>query len=145
MIWSFRPAMFAIRTPYDAYGDTLDAWQRVMMAGMDLMSASANAARATATMPLGQVTFNFPYSGDVTQHIAPETRFGLLEQAGDAETEQAVVEHVASYGRQLGWIVDLLDEMAAGTDGIDPDKRAKVADLKRRVDALKTAMAPGHE
>lgn len=60
-----------------------------------------------------------PLSGDVNQAIdtsllhAVGDQLGFINinatRAGDAQLEQRITEEVASYGRQLGWIVDALD------------------------------------
>lgn len=55
-----------------------------------------------------------PLSGDVSQDIEPSMRwfFGnILPEAGNAKIEQRAFA-VASYGRQLGLITDLLIELA---------------------------------
>ncbi len=56
----------------------------------------------------------FPWSGDVAQRIEPDTRWffgGIAPAAGVAEVERKAFE-VASYGRQLGLITEVLLEMA---------------------------------
>lgn len=57
---------------------------------------------------------HFPWSGSVAQHIAPDTDwfFGAIPPgAGDARIEQQAFG-VASYGRQLGLITEVLLELA---------------------------------
>ncbi|MEL6323660.1 MAG: hypothetical protein AAFQ84_05460 [Pseudomonadota bacterium] len=141
MNWSFRPDMFSIRTPYDVYSDALDAWQRVAMASLNVFTAQAAAWRAMMASPLNQMTVNYPFSGDVTQHIAPETSVDLLARAGDADVERAIVESVASYGRQLGWIIDYLDDLARQSPGlVSGEKVEQIRDLKSRIEAAKRAV-----
>jgi hypothetical protein len=59
-----------------------------------------------------------PLSGDVTQDIAPSIggQLGLLNinatRSGDPELEQRIITEVASYGRQLGWLVEAVDALA---------------------------------
>jgi hypothetical protein len=60
-------------------------------------------------MPL----FRLPLSGDVVQWINPMTWFlsgnrvnVYLGESSDPETEAAVLDHVGTYGRQLGQITD---------------------------------------
>lgn len=47
---------------------------------------------------------HWPLSGAVQQDIRPM----LLARAGDADLEAAVLRDVASYGRQIGALTDLL-------------------------------------
>ncbi|BCS96951.1 hypothetical protein DSLASN_25830 [Desulfoluna limicola] len=52
--------------------------------------------------------FNFPWSGDVVQRIDPDFFFGAIpEGAGIGEIEKEVFK-VASYGKQLGLITEVL-------------------------------------
>jgi hypothetical protein len=62
-----------------------------------------------------------PFSGDVSQIINPWTFWlkSLTQQSGfininniksgDSEIERQIVEDVASYGRQLGWLIEVLN------------------------------------
>ncbi len=52
---------------------------------------------------------HWPFSGAVTQDIHPS----LLAKAGDDETEVRVLREVASYGKQIGVISDLLLALVA--------------------------------
>lgn len=57
---------------------------------------------------------HFPLSGDVAQRIDPVTRAffrGIPAGAGDGRAEEAAFG-VASYGRQLGLLTDVVLEMA---------------------------------
>lgn len=58
-----------------------------------------------------------PFSGDVAQRIEPRTQWffdGIDTAAGDPVIERKAFE-VATYGRQLGLITELLLDMAAQT------------------------------
>ncbi|MYM57461.1 hypothetical protein [Thalassovita mangrovi] len=55
-------------------------------------------------------TFRFPLSGDVTQDIDPE-----IQIAGVPEIEARVVREVASYGAQLGKVLEALQALGAAT------------------------------
>ena len=62
-----------------------------------------------------------PLSGDVSQIINPWTlwlkslnqQLGFINitnvKSGNWEKEKEIIEEVASYGRQLGWIIEVLD------------------------------------
>jgi hypothetical protein len=88
--------------------------------------------------------FHFPFSGGVAQRIEPDTNWffaGIRPEAGNGDVEQQIFD-VASYGRQLGLITEvLLSQSSPGT--IARDKAAQsltqlesvyreVEDVKRR-------------
>lgn len=53
--------------------------------------------------------FHLPLSGAVTQDISPETFFGsIATEAGNGRIEKEIFQQVASYGRQLGLISEVL-------------------------------------
>ena len=82
---------------------------------------------------------HWPFSGAVTQDIAPETFFGAIpRRAGDGQVEQRAFE-LASYGRQLGWLTEAL--LAQAGHGVDAASGAaaldKLAALRARIEAIK--------
>ena len=98
-----------------------------------------------------------PWGGDVTQWMQTSWIKALSDQtgfininnvrAGDSALEQRIVEDVASYGRQLGRIMDALDvvvgrlELGGRTD-LTADERGALRDfseLVRQVQAVKDA------
>jgi hypothetical protein len=78
-----------------------------------------------------------PLSGDVSQAIdasllhAVGDQLGFINistsRAGDAQLEQQITEQVASYGRQLGWILDALDVVIRTGRPADLDPRDAAA------------------
>ena len=79
---------------------------------------------------------HWPFSGSVTQDIHPS----LLAKAGSQDTELRVLREVASYGKQIGVLSDLLLAVAAalppkklGSDGdcALEQLRAMVDDIAR--------------
>jgi hypothetical protein len=79
-------------------------------------------------MPPKPSLTKFPFSGDVLQTINPWTwwnsavnqlggQFGLINintmASGDPALEQNIVQNVASYGRQLGRVADVLNVLIA--------------------------------
>ena len=55
-------------------------------------------------------TLHFPFSGSVAQQIEPDTSWffaGIPPWAGNGDLEKKAFE-VASYGRQIGWITEVL-------------------------------------
>ena len=74
-----------------------------------------------------------PWSGDVVQDIEPNTSwfFGSIKpEAGNAKIEQKAFA-VASYGKQLGLITELLVSMAEKQSALDPRVSGSLKELKR--------------
>ena len=74
-----------------------------------------------------------PWSGDVVQDIEPNTSwfFGSIKpQAGNAKIEQRAFE-VASYGKQLGLITEVLVSLAEKQGVREPVAAASLKELKR--------------
>ena len=76
--------------------------------------------------------FHFPFSGSVAQRIEPDTHWffsGIRPEAGDAGTEEQIFD-VASYGRQLGLLTEVL--LALADKGSIPAAKAasSLAQLK---------------
>lgn len=75
---------------------------------------------------------NFPLSGSVTQDVAPDISWffqGIKPEAGVGNIEKELFE-VASYGRQLGLILDVLLPLV-GEGSLDSEKaKRSLADLK---------------
>lgn len=99
-----------------------------------------------------------PFSGDVSQIISPEINpwtfslKALSQQLGfininsidsrDAETEKKIIEEVAGYGRQLGWIMEALEVVVNKVDlgKLNREEQAalnRFADLVERVEEVK--------
>ena len=76
--------------------------------------------------------FRAPFSGDVTQEIVP--RLFSPDIAGVPEIETRIHAEVASYGTQLGKVLDALQTLATATGTDLPEIDALVA----RIDAAKT-------
>jgi hypothetical protein len=97
-----------------------------------------------------------PLSGDVNQAIDASLLHAMADQlgfiningtrAGDVQLEQRITEQVASYGRQLGWVVDAL-EVLIRTDrpaDLTPDDAAaldQVRNLRAEVARAKEEVA----
>jgi hypothetical protein len=129
------------------------------------MSEGEAAASRPAGSPLDPFGFwgawaraleiNQPLSGDVTQAIRAALvehlgQIGLINlnigRSGDPEVEGRIVAEVASYGRQLGWIVEALDALVRaerGEPAQDGDDRAldRVGELRAQVQAVKRRAA----
>lgn len=64
-----------------------------------------------------QVEWNLPLSGAVS---VPVTMPGItinLGGSGNPAQEQDMLEHVGSYGRQIGWLCDALEVVLKKLDG----------------------------
>jgi hypothetical protein len=76
---------------------------------------------------------NYPWSGPVAQRIEPNTNWffdAIGEDAGDRVIERKAFE-VASYGRQLGLLTEILIEIADRQAPLDRDAADSLARLKR--------------
>lgn len=77
---------------------------------------------------------HLPFSGDLNQRIAPETNWfaeHIRGDVGQAEVEQRAFEQVASYGKQLGLITEVLLGMRRN-GALTPEKaRQSLLDLAR--------------
>lgn len=92
--------------------------------------------------------FHFPFGGNLVQDIAPATDwfFGSIRPAaGDGATEQQIHEGIASYGRQLGLLTEVLLSMH-GDPSIPPeqarDSVRRLQEIRREVEALKAREKP---
>lgn len=75
--------------------------------------------------------FRFPFSGPVQQDIAPRTIFGQIQpQAGTGEIEEEVFKSIASYGKQIGILTDIVLSLTK-----DPSISSK--DAQHALDELK--------
>lgn len=86
---------------------------------------------------------HFPWSGSVAQHIAPDTDwfFGAIRPgAGDARIEQQAFG-VASYGRQLGLITEVLLELAQQAPKASARAQASIERLKQIQSAIEDIKA----
>ncbi|HYM17813.1 MAG TPA: hypothetical protein VEU06_04565 [Micropepsaceae bacterium] len=82
--------------------------------------------------------FRWPLSGDVNQRItAPWFSPSLtVNYAGDPVIEDRVVTEVASYGRQLGWLEEIV--LALASDKPAPkDALDKLKGAAKKIEAIK--------
>jgi hypothetical protein len=86
--------------------------------------------------------FHLPLSGSVAQRIEPDTEwfFGAIDPAaGDGQVERQAFE-IASYGRQLGLIADVLLDLAAQQapdTARGRESLARLADIQARIARIK--------
>ncbi|SEP58077.1 hypothetical protein [Thalassovita taeanensis] len=72
--------------------------------------------------------FRAPFSGDVTQEIVP--RLFSPDIQGIPEIEHKVQTEVASYGKQLGKVLEALQTLAAATETPLPEIQALVTGIE---------------
>jgi hypothetical protein len=90
-----------------------------------------------------------PFSGDVAQRIEPRTQWffdGIDTASGDPVIERKAFE-VATYGRQLGLITELLLDVAAQTPPRTRAGRAarqRLQKIQAQIEQLKTEDATTH-
>jgi hypothetical protein len=93
-------------------------------------------------LPWLQSNFNFPFSGDVNQKIEPDWFFGAIDsEVGDSEIEKEVFLKVASYGKQIGMLTEVLlsiaDNLKISRENIKT--LSKLKELQVKVEAIKTS------
>jgi hypothetical protein len=86
---------------------------------------------------------HFPLGGDVTQRIDPVAQFlqAIPASAGDASVEEQAFG-IASYGKQLGWITDVLLDVAKAAPPASAAAKKSLRQLKQaagRIDTVKQA------
>jgi hypothetical protein len=83
-----------------------------------------------------------PFGGSVAQRIEPDTNWffsGIPQGAGDPVIERKAFD-VASYGRQLGLITEVLADLAAQTPPATPKGRKslqRLHEIQQRIEAIK--------
>ena len=83
--------------------------------------------------------FHFPFSGSVAQRIEPDFFSNIRPEAGNGDVEKQIVD-VASYGRQLGLITEVLLSRTS-TDVVPPEQaarsEARLEEVYREIEAVK--------
>ena len=87
--------------------------------------------------------FRWPLSGDVNQRItAPWFSPSVtVKYAGDPVIEDRVVTEVASYGRQLGWLTEIVIALAANKR-VPQETLHRLEQAAKDVEAIKKAVQP---
>jgi hypothetical protein len=125
--------------PLDPFG-LWEAWTRSLELHAPLSGAVNQAIEASLARSLGQL--------------------GLINitttRAGDPDLERRIIEQVASYGRQLGWVLEAVDALVRAQRGetldVDDERalhqlgrlRAEVDELKRRAAAERVDQLVAH-
>jgi hypothetical protein len=89
--------------------------------------------------------FQLPLSGNVAERIsAPMFSPSLtINDGGDQAIEARVVNEIASYGKQIGWLNDVILALAENADLPDHVTRTvhRIAEATRKIEELKAAAA----
>lgn len=84
---------------------------------------------------------HFPWSGSVAQNIDPAVFFGMIQPgAGHPRIEERAFSSVASYGKQLGLITEVLLALAAGNPAVKgevADSLDKLGKIREKIEQLK--------
>ena len=121
----------------------LDAWYHLWRSQLQAMTAFADATgRITAAFTgarVGDITIYFPFGSGYTQDIDPVTNWGWVNSAKTRrpDVEREIAREVASYGKQLGRMMDLLVAVAETAEGVDKGQLEAVKQLKDRIDEVK--------
>ncbi len=85
---------------------------------------------------------NFPWSGSVAQRIEPNTNWffdGIPDEAGDRRIEKKAFD-VASYGRQLGLLTEVVIELADKQASLSPEATTslrRLGQIRERIEKIK--------
>ena len=85
--------------------------------------------------------FRSPLSGDVNQRItAPWFSPSLtVNYAGDPQVEDRIVTEVASYGKQLGWLMEIALALAK-QQPLPRETLRRLEEASERIDAIKKSV-----
>lgn len=84
---------------------------------------------------------HFPWSGGVAQHIEPDLNWfshWITPGAGNAGIEEKAFTDVASYGKQLGLIIEVLLALAHKNGLPEDGAVAELASIRQRIAMLKS-------
>jgi hypothetical protein len=83
--------------------------------------------------------FNLFAPGNLTQPILPGWSFGnvSVNYAGNADIEKKIVEDVASYGRQLGIITDVVLALTGDKPAARGEPLAQLREIAAKVEEIK--------
>ncbi|MET0265027.1 MAG: hypothetical protein ABW202_05385, partial [Duganella sp.] len=87
---------------------------------------------------------HFPWSGGVAQHIEPDLNWfshWITPGAGNAGIEEKAFTDVASYGKQLGLITEVLLALAHKNGLPEDGAVAELASIRQRIAMLKSTDA----
>ena len=87
----------------------------------------------------------WPWSGAVRENVSPEVFFGSIKpEAGDGEIEQQIFDR-ASYGRQLGWLTDVVLGAIDANALTSPAARAALESLRNLAGEMARIKSEHHQ
>ncbi|MGF1445724.1 MAG: hypothetical protein ACFBRM_05930 [Pikeienuella sp.] len=87
----------------------------------------------------GDVTINYPYGSDFTQDIRPWTNWGFVavQATKHPQAEQEILQRVASYGSQIGNLLDMVLALADHNPDLDAKMIGKLRALQADIERIK--------
>ena len=127
----------ASRAPLVAF-DPVSAFWVAWLQGAQIAGAALTAWSAMARLaPPAAITINFPFANGFTQDIDPRTNWGWIGATARPDLEIEILRTGASYGRQLGRMMDVLLDIAGKTPDADPEKLAALREIGDRIAKIK--------
>jgi len=129
------PMGMMARTCAQSWEQSVFLWRQQAKTWAETMKAAGGA------VSVGDVTFNIylPFGYGYQQDIDPRTNWGWI--GGSAtnwpEIEEEIVRRVASYGAQIGKVMELLLDVARKTPDADPEKIKDLEALVEQIEAIK--------
>lgn len=123
-------------TPFDAMLTLQRQWFEQTTSWLQQFGASDNRSIEVET---GDVNIYFPFGQGFTLFANPATSWFDMLATHDSEAERRIVTGVASYGKQIGWMMDLLIPLAEESGSVDKKDLKALKDLKAEIEAAKTA------
>lgn len=113
----------------------LDAQRRALETYVDLINNAGAAAHRTLQM--GDINIYFPFGYGFTLNADPTTNWWSNLATSKPETERRIVTNVASYGKQLGKMMDLLIDLAETSDRVDTAELEDIKQLRAEIEEEK--------
>ncbi|ADM10661.1 hypothetical protein PB2503_13119 [Parvularcula bermudensis HTCC2503] len=94
---------------------------------------------ALRVFSVGDINIYFPFGSNFTLNADPTTSWGWLYGMATPRphTEERIVREVASYGKQLGWMMDMLLPLAERSDDIPDEDVEALRKMRDDIDRIK--------
>lgn len=93
------------------------------------------------SVSIGDINVYFPFGYGFTNNANPATNWGWMFGMMATEkprTEQRIVSEVASYGKQIGWMMDMLIPLAEESEAVDKGDLAEMKAMRERIEEIKS-------
>lgn len=118
--------------------DMMLAWQRTWMeSSANWLKAFGAVDNRRIDVSIRDINIFYPFGSGFSLFANPVTSWFDMMATGEPDTERRIVTGVASYGKQLGWIIDTLLPIAEESDEVDPEDLKALRDLKDEIEAEK--------